>query len=618
MIQQEIEQEKQLGRIDNTSRETNPYKELIVNNAEKIEPLVTQMEQWSILSNVLNYVQHSRFNSMNHTLDVKAVNRYKSRPDIDREFKELDFGVTPQKLQEEYMDIYEEIHSDIVSSNRFDENSDISTTYLEKIENRGNQDKLKAEESFPISENGYTLGRLLDGTKCQLLLDTGVSKSFMSKSFYMQCKSLHTLTKFTSTTQRIQVGNGHCVSVLIIIPVIVNIHGHRFEIYTLVSEIHENVDLVLGIKNVFELEGVINSRDCCFKFSNRSVPIYPEEQIILKPDEQKLVKVKAPFMDEISGLAIIKIIDGGTYSTLLIKLKFTCNKAILDVKNKVKDTMILRPEEMIGIADMRSLGYYKIKQGILQQNLSKYYRFEKAEKLCEYFNNFVNTLKKEREQTSPTDRYPWLDPEDERKHMTDREILEKYINLNNSCLDKEEKIKIMDMLFKYREAFSLGDEIGTCPNIEVEIDVTDKSPFFIRPYHVREEDKAFIDKEMKRLCYMGILKEGFSAYSSPVMLISRKFTKDKRVVTDFRHLNVRIAKNNLAYPLVRDTFSVLGNSNCKLLSVLDLKDTFHSLRLSKESKKILQNTSIFWQFFLSISKNAYGIKHLTIHMAIIY
>ena len=67
-IQQEIEQEKQLGRIDDTSGETNPYKELIVNNAEKIEPLMTQMEQWSILSNILNYVQHSRFNSMNHTL----------------------------------------------------------------------------------------------------------------------------------------------------------------------------------------------------------------------------------------------------------------------------------------------------------------------------------------------------------------------------------------------------------------------------------------------------------------------------------------------------------------------------------------------------------------------
>ena len=91
---------------------------------------------------------------------------------------------------------------------------------------------------------------------------------------------------------------------------------------------------------------------------NRSVPIYPEKEIILKPNEQKSVKVKAPFIDKILGMAIIKILDGGTYSTLLIKLKFTCKKAILDIVNKGKDTMILKPEEMIGIIDLRSLGYY--------------------------------------------------------------------------------------------------------------------------------------------------------------------------------------------------------------------------------------------------------------------
>ena len=91
------------------------------------------------------------------------------------------------------------------------------------------------------------------------------------------------------------------------------------------------------------------------------------------------------------------------------------------------------------------------------------------------------------------------------------------------------------MLYKYKVAFSLRDEIDTCPNIEVGIDVTYKSLFFIRPYHVREEDKKVIDKEMKHLCYLGILKEGFSPYSNPVMLISQKLTQDKRVVTDFRH-----------------------------------------------------------------------------------
>ena len=71
----------------------------------------------------------------------------------------------------------------------------------------------------------------------------------------------------------------------------------------------------------------------------------------------------------------------------------------------------------------------------------------------------------------------------------------------------------------------------------------------------------------------------------PVMLTSRKMTHDKRVVTDFRHLNKRIAKNNLAYPLLKDMFTLLGSSKCKVLSVLDLKDAFHSLRLTENSRK---------------------------------
>ena len=205
---------------------------------------------------------------MKHTLDIKAVNKYKHRSSIeDREFRELDFGTTPQKLHEECMDVYEGIQSEIVSSNRFDENSDLSTTYLGRVD-KENKNKLRAEGSFPISEHGYTSGKLLDGTECQLLLDMGASKSFMSKSFYKQCKSLYSLPKCASRTHRIQAGNGQCVSILFIILVIIDVHRHRFEIYTLVSEIHENVDLVLGIKNVFKLEGVINSRDCCFKFLN--------------------------------------------------------------------------------------------------------------------------------------------------------------------------------------------------------------------------------------------------------------------------------------------------------------------------------------------------------------
>ena len=142
--------------------------------------------------------------------------------------------------------------------------------------------------------------------------------------------------------------------------------------------------------------------------------------------------------------------------------------------------------EMLGILDLRLVGYYKIKQGILQQNLSKYYRFELADILCEQFNKFINTLRKEKEETK--EKYPWLEPDAKRRNILDREILDKYVYLDKSCLIDLEKKQVMDMLYKYKDVFSLRDEICTCPNKEVEIDVTDKSPFFIRPYHVKEED----------------------------------------------------------------------------------------------------------------------------------
>ena len=99
----------------------------------------------------------------------------------------------------------------------------------------------------------------------------------MSKSFYMQSGVLHKLPKFATTTQRIQVGNGQYVAVLFIVPVIIEIHGHLFEVFTLVSEIHDNVDLVLRMKNVYELEGIVDTQDSLFRFLNRSIPFFSKD-----------------------------------------------------------------------------------------------------------------------------------------------------------------------------------------------------------------------------------------------------------------------------------------------------------------------------------------------------
>ena len=209
------------------------------------------------------------------------------------------------------------------------------------------EEVMKAEESFSISEQGFIIGKLMNGEECQILLDTGASKSYMSKSYYLKCKSLHKLPKFTSKTQRIQVGNGQYVGVLFVIPVIVEINNHRLEVFTLISEIFDNVDMVFGIKNLFELEGVIDTRESSFRFLSRSIPIFPREQVIVKLGEKKLMPIEAPFIEEISGMAIIKIVDRRLKMPMM--LKFIRNKATLDIKNNTRETIIFNKKMSIGI-----------------------------------------------------------------------------------------------------------------------------------------------------------------------------------------------------------------------------------------------------------------------------
>ena len=184
------------------------------------------------------------------------------------------------------MDVYEDVFAKVVTTNRFDENVDLSTTYLGKIDMK-REDIMKAEESFPISEQGFVIGKVLKGGECQILLDTGVCKLYMSKSYYLRCMALHDLPKFASKTQRIQVRNDQYVRVLFVILVIVDICSHRLEVFTLVSEIFDSVDMVLGIKNIFELEGVIDSRESCFRLLGRSISIFPREQVVVvKPGKK--------------------------------------------------------------------------------------------------------------------------------------------------------------------------------------------------------------------------------------------------------------------------------------------------------------------------------------------
>ena len=215
----------------------------------------------------------------------------------------------------------------------------------------------------------------------------------------------------------------------------------------------------------------------------------------IAPKSQKMVIVEAPFIEELSGMAMVKILDIKEQTTNIIKLKLIRNKAVLKITNKTHETVTFGRTEMMGIVDLRSLGFYKIKQEILQEHLGRHYHFKLADDVCNQYNRFVNLKRKEEENSEG--KFLWLEDTDKRKCMTDREILDKYVNLDNSCLTKMEKMQVRVLLYKYKDAFSLRDEIRLCPNIEIEIDFTDKSPFFIRTFHANKEDKVILDKEMK-------------------------------------------------------------------------------------------------------------------------
>ena len=158
------------------------------------------------------------------------------------------------------------------------------------------------------------------------------------------------------------------------------------------------------------------------------------------------------------------------------------------------------------------------------------------------------------------------------------------LNLKDSVLDEKGKEEFLDKE-QFTDVFSLRDEIGTCPFIEVHLKLKDETPFFVRPYLMREEQKKVIQKEMDRLKHLGIMHKELTGYSSLVVLVKWKNRNLYRVCSDFCILNEKLVKINNAFPLVRDCIEQLGRKKCHYLSTIDLRDTFHTLRLALSSQK---------------------------------
>ena len=186
-------------------------------------------------------------------------------------------------------------------------------------------------------------------------------------------------------------------------------------------------------------------------------------------------------------------------------------------------------------------------------------------------------------KSTSDDKYPWLDPDDIRRNMTDKEILQMKLNLKDLVLDEKGKEEFLEKVKQFTDVFSLRDEIGTCPFIEVHLKLKDETPFFLRPYPMREEQKKVIQKEMDRLKHLGIIRKGLTGYNSLVVLVKQKNLY--QVCSDFHILNEKLVKINHSFPLVRDCIEQLGRKKCHYLSRIDLRDAFYTLRLALSPQK---------------------------------
>ena len=129
------------------------------------------------------------------------------------------------------------------------------------------------------------------------------------------------------------------------------------------SEIQDKMDLILGVKNIFELEGIVNTRICSVKFLNRSLPIFPIACHEIKPGRMAYVKVRIPFVEKLSGIAIVKLLY--KYHIGTMRICIDSNQSIIKIINNTEETIHYTPQLAIGIVNIRSLGYYNVSKSTM-------------------------------------------------------------------------------------------------------------------------------------------------------------------------------------------------------------------------------------------------------------
>lgn len=432
--------------------------------------------------------------------------------------------------------------------------------------------------NIQLNSRNYCKGYLPTGQGLVCLFDSGATQSLIGQETVNDSPYLSKLSRIDITPIRFRIGNGEFLYAKQAIKPELKFQGHPFKLFTIIAENFSGPDILLGTSTLKELKGSLDFITNTFRARPKKAWFTPTKPVVVKPGHVQTVHVKGKLPKHMKNAAVLlrPISSLAKFCPSMILSKFKHGIAPMRIYNQSKKPLHLRQDKPIACTDLDD--FIHVTQALPSEFLTSQFSkpIPSSQPTCKPPVSDI--------QAQNLKVYPHLTPDDPDSHLSTGDIIRRDIRLDRSVLSQSQKQDFYRLIDQHHEAFSLYGEVGTCPNFEVDIHLTDTSPFYIRPYPVVDENKPFIDKELTKLVKLGILQQGHTPYTSPVLLVKKRDSSEKRCVVDLRFLNNRCVNANSDVVTIHDILQKLGKSNCKVLSVIDLKSAFHCLSLSTKSQ----------------------------------
>ena len=445
---------------------------------------------------------------------------------------------------------YESLEQDVNDVETFHYSHEVSTKHvLVQGVYIGSTSPLIADiKTQPYSILTYMDDGMMTGTydnthEIPIYIDNGSTLNIMPTHFYDNAYYLHHLPKAPTAAKTIQTGNGP-VKTHFWIDILLNVQGCMIQFKLLVCDTQAPTGILLSKMALEQLQTWQDYSSNTLYVKQTAIPLHAIQNIELLPDRKTTIEVIADrtnelqYKDIIEGQGIVWIWSNDSSKPLQpIVATFHNDKTLITFENTTGQTQYISKGAKVAILDMCSKdgGMTNFEWDIPTDDEGNLvlYRHTFASSLeptklanedpvlqAETKLTVSQTPNKHTVQTENTnDPYPWLDSDDPRRKMTDEEILHLKVPLDKSILSAAEKERLIKLMLENTAAFSIRDQIGTCPYFEVKLKLRDDKPFFVRPYNIHEDQKPIIQKEMDRLEKLGIIRKGLTGYSSPVLLV---------------------------------------------------------------------------------------------------